>query len=92
MVQALTDPMATETGLMVVTCEPLQPREELLGRRQMVDTQGGWTLVWRELGKKALEYIVPVVQGFVAGYLTAEATSSDKEKPSSCCCRCCCKR
>ena len=90
MIHALTDPMTTETGRMFVTCDPLQPREELLGSRQMVETQGGWGILIREGLKLVAKYVVPVVQGFVAGYLTAEATNDDKEKPSSCC-RCSCK-
>ena len=91
MMHALTDPMTTVTGHMAVTCDSLQPREELLSRRQMVETHGGWGSLVRKGVQKVVKYVVPVVQSFIAGYLTAEATDDDKEKPSnrSCCsCRC----
>lgn len=92
MTHSLANPMAIDTGKMVLTCNPLQPREELLDNRQMGATHGGWGQVIKKAVEIVVTYVVPVIQNIVAGVTIAEVTTDDK-KPSDRpgCCSCSCK-
>ena len=88
MTHTLTNQVTAGAGNMVVTCDPLQAREESLNRRQMGETLGG--SVWVKILKAAVD----IFKNVVAGVTVAELTSNDKSKPQNRqgCCSCTCRQ
>ena len=88
MTRTLANQMATGAGNMVITCNPLQAREESLNRRQMGETLGG--NIWVKIALAAID----ILKNVVAGVTVAELTSNDKSNPQNrqSCCSCSCRR
>ncbi len=74
MTHALANPMATDGGLMVVDCNPLQRQEETLNSGQMGDTQGGILIgpALYLIAKAAAPYVAGAVTAIVVGVVLAE--------------------
>lgn len=81
MTHALSNPMATDGGLMVVDCNPLQRQEETLDSAQLDETYGG--VVFGVVpfliiaAKAAAPYVAGAASAIVAGVVIAELTSDD---------------
>ena len=88
MTHALAYPKATDGGHLLVACNRLQRREELLDSGQMGETQGGIVIVpLIVLGAKAAApYVATAVTAIVVGVVLAELA------PSNGCNSCTCKK
>ena len=90
MTHALAYPNATDGGHLLVACNRLQRREELLDSGQMVETQGGVLPAIIPaiivVAKFAAPYVATAVTAIVVGVVLAELA------PSNGCNSCTCKK
>lgn len=86
MTHALANPIATDGGLTVVDCNPLQRQEESLDPRQMGDAQGGILFVPFLIlaAKTAAPYLATGAVAFVVGVAVAEVTSNNGSNGCTC--------
>ena len=95
MAQILANRMTTTPDEVFVTCNQLQPQEELLANDQMAETRGGITIppipppVAAVGAVVAYKFLLPVAVIVTAGYIIYELTSEEADNSCCDCCDCC---